>query len=161
MKRSCRDHHYGRYIPPLPQYVFMAWCLVKHTDNFTFNFTFRGGGILVWYFMNICNIKKCFLSVVLPSTGFCIISQAYTVQGSPWTDNSNPAAQKIFDVIEPKIALLPCKKLTILTITSEGNSIRNLCHFEWVLQLQTLCKFHVSDMCATYISNLILPFFLI
>jgi hypothetical protein len=20
-------------IPPLPQYVFMAWCLVKHTDN--------------------------------------------------------------------------------------------------------------------------------
>jgi hypothetical protein len=26
-------------IPPLPQYVFMAWCLVKHRDNFTF-FTF-------------------------------------------------------------------------------------------------------------------------
>jgi hypothetical protein len=23
-------------IPPLPQYVFMAWCLVKHRDNFTF-----------------------------------------------------------------------------------------------------------------------------
>jgi hypothetical protein len=22
-------------IPPLPQYVFMAWCLVKHRDNFT------------------------------------------------------------------------------------------------------------------------------
>jgi hypothetical protein len=25
-------------IPPLPQYVFMAWCLVKHRDNFTFTF---------------------------------------------------------------------------------------------------------------------------
>jgi hypothetical protein len=25
-------------IPPLPQYVFMAWCLVKHRDNFTFIF---------------------------------------------------------------------------------------------------------------------------
>jgi len=25
-------------IPPLPQYVFMAWCLVKHRDNFTFPF---------------------------------------------------------------------------------------------------------------------------
>jgi hypothetical protein len=24
--------------PPLPQYVFMAWCLVKHRDNFTFTF---------------------------------------------------------------------------------------------------------------------------
>jgi hypothetical protein len=23
-------------IPPFPQYVFMAWCLVKHRDNFTF-----------------------------------------------------------------------------------------------------------------------------
>jgi hypothetical protein len=25
-------------IPPLPQYVFMAWCLVQHRDNFTFYF---------------------------------------------------------------------------------------------------------------------------
>jgi hypothetical protein len=24
-------------IPPLPQYAFMAWCLVKHRDNFTFS----------------------------------------------------------------------------------------------------------------------------
>jgi hypothetical protein len=23
-------------ILPLPQYAFMAWCLVKHRDNFTF-----------------------------------------------------------------------------------------------------------------------------
>jgi hypothetical protein len=23
-------------IPPFPQYVFTAWCLVKHRDNFTF-----------------------------------------------------------------------------------------------------------------------------
>jgi hypothetical protein len=25
-------------IPPLSQYVFMAWYLVKHRDNFTFTF---------------------------------------------------------------------------------------------------------------------------
>jgi len=25
-------------IPPLPSYVFMEWCLVKHRDNFTFTF---------------------------------------------------------------------------------------------------------------------------
>jgi hypothetical protein len=25
-----------------PQYVFMAWCLVKHRDNFTFTFNFKG-----------------------------------------------------------------------------------------------------------------------
>jgi hypothetical protein len=25
-------------IPPLPQYAFMTWCLVKHRDNFTFTF---------------------------------------------------------------------------------------------------------------------------
>jgi hypothetical protein len=23
-------------IPSLPQYVFMAWCIAKHRDNFTF-----------------------------------------------------------------------------------------------------------------------------
>jgi len=23
-------------IPPLHQYAFMTWCLVKHRDNFTF-----------------------------------------------------------------------------------------------------------------------------
>jgi hypothetical protein len=23
-------------IPPLPQYNFMVWCLIKHRDNFTF-----------------------------------------------------------------------------------------------------------------------------
>jgi hypothetical protein len=27
-----------KYIPPLPQYDFMAWCLLKHRDNFTFTF---------------------------------------------------------------------------------------------------------------------------
>jgi hypothetical protein len=25
----------GGAVPPLPQYVFMAWCLVKHRGNFT------------------------------------------------------------------------------------------------------------------------------
>jgi hypothetical protein len=25
-------------IPPIHQYTFMAWCLVKHRDNFTFTF---------------------------------------------------------------------------------------------------------------------------
>jgi len=25
-------------IPPLQQYVFTAWCLVKHRDNFTYHF---------------------------------------------------------------------------------------------------------------------------
>jgi hypothetical protein len=25
-------------IPPVPQYAFMAWCVVKHTDNLSFTF---------------------------------------------------------------------------------------------------------------------------
>jgi hypothetical protein len=28
-----------------PQYVFMAWCLVKHRENFTFTFTIYGRNI--------------------------------------------------------------------------------------------------------------------
>jgi len=27
-------------MPPFFQYVFMAWCLVKHRDNFTFFYLF-------------------------------------------------------------------------------------------------------------------------
>jgi hypothetical protein len=30
-----------RAIPPFLQYVFMAWCLVKQKDNFTFYFNLR------------------------------------------------------------------------------------------------------------------------
>jgi hypothetical protein len=29
-------------IPPLRQYAFMLWCLVKHRDNFTFTFYTSG-----------------------------------------------------------------------------------------------------------------------
>jgi hypothetical protein len=32
--KECVEH-----IPPLPQYAFMAWCLVKQRDKFTFTFT--------------------------------------------------------------------------------------------------------------------------
>jgi len=34
-------------ITPLPQYVFMAWCLVKHRDNFS-------------VFLTICNASYFF-----------------------------------------------------------------------------------------------------
>jgi len=30
-------------IPPLSQYALMAWCLVKHRDNFSFTFTLKAG----------------------------------------------------------------------------------------------------------------------
>jgi hypothetical protein len=32
-------------IPPLPQYVFMVWCLVKHRDNFTFTHPLRNSKV--------------------------------------------------------------------------------------------------------------------
>jgi len=39
-------------VPPLPQYVSMACCLVKHKDNFTFNLT-REVGLSVCQETNI------------------------------------------------------------------------------------------------------------
>jgi hypothetical protein len=30
-------------LPPLPQFVFIAWCLAKPRDNFTFNVVIREG----------------------------------------------------------------------------------------------------------------------
>jgi len=35
-------------IPPLPHYVFMAWCLANHRDNFAYDTDFRS----YWY----CNL---------------------------------------------------------------------------------------------------------
>jgi len=32
-------------IPPLPQFVFKAWCLVKHRDNFTFTRSVSSAGL--------------------------------------------------------------------------------------------------------------------
>jgi hypothetical protein len=29
-------------IPPLPHYIFMVWCLVKHRDSFTFTLNIQG-----------------------------------------------------------------------------------------------------------------------
>jgi hypothetical protein len=37
-------------IPPLPQYAFMAWGLVKHRDNFTFTFFFLSERTMVPHF---------------------------------------------------------------------------------------------------------------
>jgi hypothetical protein len=50
-------------IPPLPQYVFMAWCLVKHRDNFTFTFTLnvvlqKLHPILGLYLVKIMDFKR-------------------------------------------------------------------------------------------------------
>jgi hypothetical protein len=42
-------------VPRLPQYFFMAWCLVKHRDNLTFNFTFNFNFTFTFTFM--CNTE--------------------------------------------------------------------------------------------------------
>jgi hypothetical protein len=35
-------------IPPLSQYAFMAWCFVKHRDNFTFYLLINGHRGTMW-----------------------------------------------------------------------------------------------------------------
>jgi hypothetical protein len=45
-------------IPPLPQYVFMARCLVKHRDNFTFTFYFS-----VYRFLKLVGWELSLISV--------------------------------------------------------------------------------------------------
>jgi hypothetical protein len=39
----CRGQRVRGAIPQHPQYAFIAWCLVKHSDNFNFTFTYTGG----------------------------------------------------------------------------------------------------------------------
>jgi len=45
-------------IPPLPQYGFMAWCLVKHRD---FTFTFRGNNIITYVDLDKVRSKRLYV----------------------------------------------------------------------------------------------------
>jgi hypothetical protein len=36
-------------IPSFPQYAFLAWCLVKHGDNFAFTFTLNFTYVYILY----------------------------------------------------------------------------------------------------------------
>jgi hypothetical protein len=49
-------------IPPLPQYVFVAWCLVEHRDNFTFC-TFYLLPLTIFYINLRENVKLCYIYV--------------------------------------------------------------------------------------------------
>jgi hypothetical protein len=40
-------------IPPLPQYFVMAWCLVKHRDNFTFYLHKKTGDVVYFRFWKL------------------------------------------------------------------------------------------------------------
>jgi hypothetical protein len=54
-------------IPPLPQYVFMAWCLVKHSDNFT-SLPFY---VIIIQLEETANIKSLGNEAVLPTLKQC------------------------------------------------------------------------------------------
>jgi hypothetical protein len=63
-------------IPPLPQYVFMAWCLVKHRGNFTFTIT-----ILQHSPENRSNSHRIFLmSEILPFPACNDLESLYALQ---------------------------------------------------------------------------------
>jgi len=57
-------------ITPLPKYVFMAWCLVKHRDNFTF--------IIMLY---ICYSLKLLIGVI------CIYTNVVQFIVDRWQSN--------------------------------------------------------------------------
>jgi hypothetical protein len=62
-------------IPPLPQYDFMAWCLVKHRDNFTFTvdkFAIHNGKYEKLLRTLLMLIVQVMLDCNLDSNGRCV-----------------------------------------------------------------------------------------
>jgi hypothetical protein len=47
-------------IPPFPQYVFMAWCLVKHRDNVTFYL----------YLTFMISVRRTYFQILIPTIDF-------------------------------------------------------------------------------------------
>jgi len=41
-------------IPPVLKYLFIAWYLVKHRDNYTFTFTALGSG-KIFHYIELCS----------------------------------------------------------------------------------------------------------
>jgi hypothetical protein len=60
LSSSDRSKNERRYTST-PQYVFMAWCLFKHRDNFTFAFTFRLYTVFACCFLNIRKNESAWL----------------------------------------------------------------------------------------------------
>jgi hypothetical protein len=54
----CRGQRMSGDIPPLPQYVPVAWCLLKHRENFTFTLTVLLLGLFV--FPEQVKTMKCY-----------------------------------------------------------------------------------------------------
>jgi hypothetical protein len=50
-----------------PQYVFMAWCLVKHRDNFAITFIFT----FYLFILNACSVHKAFFHICLAVHNAC------------------------------------------------------------------------------------------
>jgi hypothetical protein len=77
-------------IPPLPQYVFIAWCLVKHKENFTFLNVLTSpefSGTHTWNGSGSTHIKFCYrvrkgdyLPTYLPTS----LTNQLTNQPTPW-----------------------------------------------------------------------------
>jgi hypothetical protein len=55
----------------IPQHVFMAWCLVKHRDNFTFTFHY------IIILLSIPMHTKLSLSFMFPNQNFIRIFQLF------------------------------------------------------------------------------------
>jgi hypothetical protein len=57
-------------IPPLPQYAFMAWCLVKHRDSFTFYIRYEVRETLLFnndvLIITVDLPCECYMSLVYP-----------------------------------------------------------------------------------------------
>jgi hypothetical protein len=60
---------------PLPQYVFMAWCLVKHRDNFTFTIKlWHNRGLIQFLFYRLISLCSILFNIIL---AFCILEVWY------------------------------------------------------------------------------------
>jgi hypothetical protein len=58
-------------IPPLSHYAFMAWCLVKHGDNFAFTFIRRKSDVHRIRHLTACGLLPDSLHTRKLSLAFC------------------------------------------------------------------------------------------
>jgi len=73
-------------IPPLPHYVFTAWCLVKDRDNSIFTFTFTFTSFPIQEEMEEYKIRKWKLVLYTVSINYVRIMYVTNEDGLDWSN---------------------------------------------------------------------------
>jgi hypothetical protein len=153
---------------PLPQYVFIVWCLSKYRNKFTFSFTHNGGVFQMLMYRSFCWPASHWLckkgSIGTRSRRETSLNQSHKVAADTLT--CTPLSHQRID---PRAGLDAMEKRKILNTPPPGNRTsepdrparsQSLCRPTTTADLPGVCKrnYVTSVMLLKYMDSKLWPF---